>query len=157
MGDHSGNPWDLQQRFQDKPHVALPEAKAIQGIKNELYIDKASLKLVPQGAGKFGLRFSFYALASECVIAVHQGCLEMVTGLPANDPNYSPANPLRINFVPLKNSKFDELQPVAARFSPDSTRSQPYPESLVELDISFYLGEGHDYTKAQGGFYPLMI
>ena len=107
MGNQAGNPWDLQQRFQDKPHVALPEAKAIQGIKNELYIDKASLKLVPQGAGKFGLRFSFYSLTSECVVAVYQGCLEMVTGLPANDPNYSPANPIRINFVPLKNSKFD--------------------------------------------------
>ena len=147
MGAHAGNPWELQQRFQDKPQVALPQAKTIQGIKNELYIDKPTLKLVPQGAGKFGLRFSFYSLASECVIAVYQGCLEMVTGLPTNDPNYSPANPLRINFVPLKNSKFDDLQPVAGRFSADSTRAQQFPESLVELDISYYTGEGYDYTK----------
>jgi hypothetical protein len=29
MGAHAGNPWELQQRFQDKPQVALPEAKTI--------------------------------------------------------------------------------------------------------------------------------
>ena len=27
----------------------------------------------------------------------------------------------------------------------------------MELDISYYTGQGYDYTKAQGGFYPLMI
>ena len=46
MGQHVGNPWDLQHQFQEKPSASLQPAQTISGIKNELYINKETLKLV---------------------------------------------------------------------------------------------------------------
>ena len=53
-----------------------------------------------------------------CVITVYQGNFEKIVGLPITDPMWNPSSPpLKVNFVPLKDSPFEHMIVPAALFN----------------------------------------
>lgn len=73
------------------------------------------------GSGnEFFLNFQFWSKVSDCVIVVHQGAYEQVFGKPVTESDYNPENPLRIQFVPLKKSVFEIMEPIGGKFSANS-------------------------------------
>ena len=88
-------------------------------------------------------------------MTVFQGCKEHIDGKPY-DPAHPHNAPLKVSFVPLQNTIFQELINVEAVF--DAAKEiQKFPPTLVKINFdNFFIG-GKDYTRASLSYFPLVV